>query len=229
MCGRFTLRFDLDRLLNSWDIDQANLEWQSRWNVSPGQNIPVFVCDSTKGNRLGLLQWGLIPRWHSTNKPVKPLVNGKRETAHEKASFRHLLARNRCVIPADGWYEWRADDSAKQPYWFHHPEQPILAFAGLYDRWVGPDAVVKHTCTLLTMEAIPSLAHIHHRMPLLLDHREREVWATVESENADIRSILTRPAPDWTNRLQTKAVSKAVNSSRHDHAGLWEEEQPLWT
>lgn len=228
MCGRFTLRFDPDELLDAWGIDQIQFEWQKRWNVAPGQPVPVLVSDPAKGARIGLLNWGLIPEWHPKDKPVKPYVNAKRETLHEKPSFRHLIARRRCVIPADGWYEWQPDDPDKVPHWIHHPDRPILAFAGLYDRWSGQNGQIIHTCTVITMEASPVIQKIHHRMPLLLTDEERMLWAEQTTEWTAVRQMLQRPAPGWTSGLQTRKVSKNVNSSRNDHEHLWEESGGLW-
>jgi putative SOS response-associated peptidase YedK len=151
MCGRYRLSRRKEVLAEHFGADFAAMEWEPRWNVAPTPPVPVIRRDS-KGPtmRASLMRWGLIPSWASDATIGARTINARSETAASKPSFREWLRKQRCLVPSDGFYEWRRDGKGKQPFCFEVGDGRLFAFAALWDRWSGTDGQAIETCTILT-------------------------------------------------------------------------------
>jgi putative SOS response-associated peptidase YedK len=182
MCGRFTITVEWDELLLRFMLDRRPGKYQPRYNLAPGQAIPAIIGGiRDKGadqaaNRFGELQWGLVPSWSADAKGGFRMINARSETVAEKPAFRQLLERKRCLIPADGFYEWKTTGKSKQPYRFITRAGGLFAMAALYDTWASADGSKLHTCTILTTEANELVAEIHPRMPVILQPEAERFW-----------------------------------------------------
>src|SRR3954447_18100484 len=192
MCGRFTLRTPLTVLAEQFLFELGELPAETqvspRYNVAPTQTVAAVRADSSGKRQLALLRWGLIPSWAKDAKIASSLINARSETLAEKPAFRTALARRRCLILADGFYEWKKEGKQKLPYYFQLAGGQPLAFAGLWDRWRGPEASGEEaveSCTIVTTTANELCGEFHDRMPVILRPTDYEVWldpAVRESE-----------------------------------------------
>jgi putative SOS response-associated peptidase YedK len=171
MCGRFTLRTKLNLLLQQFAAEaSSDLELVPRYNIAPTQDIPVVrVADGKR--ELTLMRWGLIPSWTKDPKSGPLLINARSDTVAAKPAFRSAFKCRRCLIPADGYYEWMAEGKKKQPYWFRVRDGQTFAFAGLWERWHEIES-----CVILTTEANEMAAKLHDRMPVSLSPNDYERW-----------------------------------------------------
>jgi putative SOS response-associated peptidase YedK len=220
MCGRFTLRARLADLLAEFVLTKPNVPPRSpRYNIAPTQ--PVFVVrakpDAVAPTReAAMLRWGLIPSWASDPSIGNRMINARAETVAEKPAFRAALRRRRCLLVADGFYEWKAEGRAKHPYFIHFADDRPFAFAGLWEHWEGPDHASVESCTLITAEANALMRPIHDRMPVILPRHSYAKWLDpAEQESAALLPLLT-PYPD--NDLEAYPVNRFVNSPSHDAA-----------
>ncbi len=200
MCGRFSLDLPPDRLLEdfAW-LDGELTNFLPRYNVSPTEQV-VMV---TEARQPSWARWGLIPWW--SKKPGKPLIQARSETVAQKPAFRQSFAKKRCLVPASGFYEWEHQDGRKLPYHIQRQDGRGLVMAGLFDRWEGPDGPVL-SCCILTTEANPDIAPLHHRMPVVLEPDQFEKWLHEGSQ-----ALLTSsPAAFRLYRVST-VVNKAGN------------------
>jgi putative SOS response-associated peptidase YedK len=209
MCGRYTLTTSLDDLVEEFHVTSVVLEeYRPRYNVAPGQLAPVVVR-GREGLRLGELRWGLIPHWAENPSTRDKHVNARAETAATHPVFREAFQRRRCLIPADGFYEWSQDG----PHWIHRTDLGLVAFAGLWDRWrPTPESEPQRTFCILTTAASDWLRQIHHRMPVLLPPEGRDLWLDARSSERALRALLRPSADD----LVSWPVSKVVNSVAFD-------------
>ncbi|NND83895.1 MAG: SOS response-associated peptidase [Acidimicrobiia bacterium] len=217
MCGRFVLAGGVDDyaiFLHAARIVGDPVE--PSWNVAPTD--PVLAAAEHHGERLlGTFRWGLVPHWSKARQPFH--INARSETVHEKPAFRDALRYRRCLIPADGFYEWTVEDDGKQPHYIER-DGGRFAFAGLWSRWTDPETQEElRTCTIVTTAAAPAIADIHDRMPL---HLPEDVWDDwldrEETDPAHARAILESASvgPAFTHRT----VSRSVNSIRNNDASL---------
>ena len=184
----------------------ACVDLSSRYNIAPTTEIPVVRC-SPKGTRvLHLLRWGLVPHWTKDPARGARLINARAESVTVKAAFRGAFHKRRCLIPADGFYEWDRQGEEKRPYYFSHPDGVVLAFGGLWESWQAPDGSLLRTVCVLTTAANAQVAPIHDRMPLLL---APSVWATWLEGPAAVAQELLWPVPDTA--LRAWPVSPRVN------------------
>ena len=215
MCGRFTLTTAPERLASEFSLE-APPALSPRYNAAPGQEIATVWQPPGGGAReLRLRRWGLVPRWAKDPSIASRLINARAETAAEKPSFRDALRRRRCLVPADGFFEWApAARGPKQPYWIARADGAPFAIAGLFERWTAPEGGVLESCTLLTVEANASLRAIHARMPAILP---REAWATWLSPDATDAAVLAPLlVPSAGDALVPRAVGLRVNRTDHD-------------
>ncbi len=209
MCGRFTLTADAERLYEEFGIGVPP-EYEPRWNIAPGQTI-LAVAEGPDGPRAGWLLWGLVPGWRGK---AKPLVNLRAEGAHRTAP--RLLERRRCLIPADGFYEWKRADGRKQPQRIHRPDGRLLAMAALWDRRREGEADEgEATVAILTVPAVGVVRGIHDRMPLILEGEARSAWLARETPRDTLADVLRATPP----ALDAYPVSTRVNDVRNDDAG----------
>ena len=174
-----------------------------RYNIAPTQQV-LAIRQRGEVREAVELQWGLIPSWADDPKIGNRLINARADTVATKPAFRQAFKRRRCLILADGFYEWQKVGKAKQPYLIHRPDDQPFAFAGLWERWKGNDLVIE-SCTIITTEANDTLQPLHDRMPVILDEQDHDRWL---DSDADAEALL-RPAPD--ELLETYPVSTQVN------------------
>ena len=170
MCGRFTLYSSLGDLKKAFAVGAMIGEMKPSYNIAPGDEIVVIIRQ--KENRMGKLHWGLVPSWAKDPSRASGFINARAETLQEKASFRGAFQKRRCLIPADGFYEWKE----KQPWYCPPAAGKLFGFAGLWETWRGKDNSVYHSCTIITAEAGESMREIHDRMPVILKPESIEEW-----------------------------------------------------
>ncbi len=212
MCGRFTIKAKTEQLHEA--VRGLTItEWRGpRYNVAPTQPVPTVR--NLEGRRVEWLRWGLVPAWAKDASIGSRLINARAETLAVKPAFRAALATRRCVVLADGFYEWAAAGARKQPYFFQRPGGRPFALAGLWESWRPPAGDELHTCTLITTAANAVVAPVHDRMPVLLDPDAAERWLA-PGDPAPLLELL-RPWPD--RDLETYPVSLLVNRPAVDDA-----------
>ncbi len=218
MCGRYTLGTDEEALIDAFGVSSLTFDFVPRYNIAPGQQAPV-VAEDRHGRRIGQLTWGLVPSWMDV--PKSGLINARSESVTSKPSFREAFQRRRCLVPADGFYEWKRTAAGKVPYWFHRPEGGMLAFAGIWESWSRPGADPRFTFAILTTDANEDTATVHDRMPAVIEAADRDSWLSRITQESDLLSLL-RPAPAGT--FTAHAVSTRVNRVSEDDPGLVERE-----
>ncbi|RST77465.1 SOS response-associated peptidase [Siminovitchia acidinfaciens] len=214
MCGRYSLFANRNELVDRFQIiNGEDLEWIERFNIAPSQNVLAIVKDE-HGNRAGFLKWGLVPSWANDPKIGFKMINARAETADQKPSFKRLLKRRRCLIAADGFYEWiKQKDNVRKPYRFELKTQEPFAFAGLWDRWESEDEVI-HSCTIITTEANDLVKEVHDRMPVILTKDAEEIWLDRSVEDTErLKGILL---PYDMEKMAAYPVSTLVNSPKND-------------
>ena len=217
MCGRFTLKRS-DRIkvggLNHFDFD----DFIPRYNIAPSQDI-LTVVEGASAREARLLQWGLIPSW---SKEAKGIINARVETIEDKPSFKESFERRRCLILADGFYEWERNGKISQPYYFQMKDGAPFAFAGIWDRWRSGDRSIT-SCAIITTTANELLAEIHTRMPVILRPESYDLWLNENSRAADLKDLLVPfPATEMTSH----PVGYDVNDVKNDGEGLLSEVVP---
>jgi putative SOS response-associated peptidase YedK len=173
MCGRYSL-VCIDDLGNRFRVFDPIMGIRSRFNVAPGNEMPVIVRSDR--NHLAFMRWGLIPRWTKDVRAAKPLINARAETLAEKPAFRELLSAHRCLVPASGFFEWKKEGKRKIPHYIRVTGSPLFAFAGLCDQWCNPEGVTVSTYTIVTCEANHLVAPLHDRMPVILSQQDEDRW-----------------------------------------------------
>lgn len=211
MCGRYTLTVEQEALQVALGVEGL-VHPRPRYNIAPTQEAPVVVV-GPRGAAGAVHRWGLVPSWASDPAIGNRLINARSETAHRKPAFRDAFRKGRCLVPADGFFEWRKAPEGKIPFWIHAEEGGILTLAGLADRWEGPGGEVRETFTILTTDANELLRPIHDRMPVILAPRERERWLDPATSPDDARALLGPFPPE---ALALREVSRRVNSPAHD-------------
>jgi putative SOS response-associated peptidase YedK len=217
MCGRFTLHASPEELLEYFNIlSMDDLELSYRYNIAPGQDI-LSIVQGKEGNRAGLLKWGLVPSWAKDSKIGYNMINARAESIHEKPSFKRLIKRRRCIIAADGFYEWKKEGNQKQPYYIRMKNQRLFGFAGLWDRWEHEGKVLT-TCTIITTTPNELMESIHDRMPVILTKEAQSIWLNrAVEEEATLQPLLT---PYDSKEMEAVPVSTRVNYAKIDSADL---------
>jgi putative SOS response-associated peptidase YedK len=227
VCGRYSLATpDPSSLRERFPIGER-VEVHRRFNVAPGDAVLAVTTDREGAPRGEVLRWGLVPHWaDDPNALGLKLINARAETAAERPAFRDAFARRRCLVLADGFYEWeRRPDGTTQPWWVTTPGGEPFAFAGLWASWHGPpDVEPLRTCAIVTTEASEALAHIHDRMPVILDPGAEDAWLDGSTPAALLRDLC---AP--LQETGTRAVGHAVNDARYDGPACLEAASPPLT
>ena len=209
MCGRYTLTIPVETLAKEFGLTGPVPEVPPSYNIAPTQEVAVVLEDGGE-HRLEMLRWGLIPSWADDPQIGSRMINARSETAAEKPSFRRAFRERRCLIPADGFYEWQGTNNGKQPFYIHMQDGSPFAFAGLWESWQNPEDSEIRTCTILTTEANELLAPIHNRMPVILDSEDYELWLHTGVREVELLSTLLKPYSSDT--LEAYPVSRRVNS-----------------
>jgi putative SOS response-associated peptidase YedK len=218
MCGRFTQRQPAARLRKEFRVGESP-GVEARYNIAPTQDI-LGVRQTPDGREMTLLKWGLVPSWAKDTSIGAKLINARSETVTEKPSFREAFKRRRCIIPADGFYEWQRTGGRKQPFFFHIRDDRPFGFAGLWERWEGEGGRVINSCAILTTEANDVLRPVHDRMPVILHSEDYDLWLDDELRKGSLREELLRPFP--ASEMEGYPVSVSINSPRTQGAELIE-------
>jgi putative SOS response-associated peptidase YedK len=212
MCGRYTVAVRGEDLFEELDVGEPPFDIRPRYNVAPTQLAPVVLRSRAGPLALAEFRWGLVPPWARDVTIGNRLINARAETLATKPAFRSAFQRHRCLVAADGWYEWQRHGSRKVPMWIHLRSRRPFAFAGLWERW-GPPEDPLHSFTIVTTAAAPPIRDIHDRMPALLPPAARSTWLDPEADPVALAALL-RPYPG--DDLEAWAVSTLVNSPRND-------------
>jgi putative SOS response-associated peptidase YedK len=175
--------------------------------------MPVIVRQSP--NHAVTMKWGLIPFWAKDPRIGYKLINARAETIDSKPSFKHAFQNKRCLIPANGFYEWQSTETGKQPYYINLKSGELMSFAGLYDTWRDAEGIKINTYTIITTKAIAAIKPIHHRMPLILDESEEDIWLARQASPAALHSLLqSRPRAQISRYPVSRMVNNPVNDSK---------------
>ena len=225
MCGRYTLSSPADLIADLFGLTEMP-ELALRFNIAPTQEAPVVRVRKEAGNseatgrrRLDLLRWGLVPFWADDPKIGNRMINARAESVATKPAFRRSFERRRCLVVADGYYEWKKEGVGKQPYRVHRPDDRPFAFAGLWDRWYDRgggqpgDAPPLDSFTIVTTDASPEIAGLHDRMPVVVDPADFDLWLDPATTDLVRLEALLRPS---AADLEAYPVSRLVNSPSND-------------
>ena len=214
MCGRYKLTAKERWLSFLFNLDPKDVDWVSRWNVAPTQEVATVRQHRREPKRIfGLMKWGLIPHWSKDTAIGPKAINAMSETAAEKPAFREPMRRQRCLIPADGFYEWKQSGKAKQPYSIGLADGGVFAFAGLWDSWSHAGSEIL-TCTILTTEANSLLKDIHTRMPVILSPEDYDLWLDPGITAPEKITDLLKPFD--ARKMRKYPVGPAVNKVVND-------------
>ncbi len=219
MCGRYTITESPNELAARFRAALGGVGFVPRYNAAPTQMLPVVIDED--GRRLALMRWGLIPSWAKDESIGNRLINARADSVTSKPSFRNSFKRRRCLVPADGFYEWLKEGKAKSPVRVTPQQGGIVAFAGLWDRWKSEDGREVLSFTIITTEANEQARRVHDRMPLMLPRDREDAWLDPGADATDLQSILGTPVQA---QLQLTPVSTRVNSPKNDDASLIERE-----
>ena len=211
MCGRFTLSQSAEAIASVFQLNQVPTI-EPRYNIAPTQPVAT-VLQSANERQFQLLRWGLIPAWAKDATMGSRLINARAETVAEKPSFRSAFRHRRCLVIADGFYEWRRQDGKKQPFYFRMQNQQPFAFAGLWEHWQDPKGEAINSCTILTTEANELLQQIHERMPVILNPKDYDMWLDPTMQIEQLQQLLQ---PYSSAVMTSYPVSTKVNKPTND-------------
>ena len=212
MCARYTMTLPDEALSKLYGLARF-AEFEPRFNIAPAQRVPVVRLDPEGERELVLMQWGLVPAWARDIPIGAKLINARSETVAEKPAFRRAFQRRRCLMPADGFYEWQPTNGRKQPVYIRLVGGEPFAFASLWEAWTSPDGEVLETCTLLTTEPNELMRPIHNRMPVIVRAESYETWMSVEAKPADLMGLFK---PFSSEAMEAWPVSMYVNNPRNE-------------
>ncbi len=211
MCGRYTLTVDPDDLKEMLDLGELPADLHPRYNIAPTQ--PVAVVTSADDRKVEMFQWGLIPSWSKDPSMASRMINARAETLHEKPAYRVPFARKRCLILADGFFEWKQTGKSKQPFFIQLKTQEPFAFAGLWDQWTSPEGEARRSCTIITCDPNKLMSELHNRMPVILDKSTLWDWLDSEADAIGLRALLVPYAKPMTAYPVSRLVNRPDNDS----------------
>ena len=223
MCGRYSLRrtdytreeFEALKLPSFEEFDERP---RPRFNIAPSQKVQAIRLNANDEQVLGLLTWGLMPSWAKSDTKARPF-NARAEAISTNGMFRQAFERRRCLIPADGFFEWKGDKPNKQPLFIHRPDDGVFAFAGLWERWKsGDSAQALDTCTIITTEPNDLMRPIHNRMPVILQREDYALWLDRNTPKKQLSKLLR----SYDGRLDAYPVSTLINKVANDGPELVE-------
>jgi putative SOS response-associated peptidase YedK len=221
MCGRYLLARSTEEVAKMFRVTDPFVNTRARYNIAPTQDVLAIIHEEPMKSRVfAILRWGLVPHWAKDSSGAAKLINARAETVASKPSFRDAYRKRRCVIPADGFYEWRRD-AARTPFAIARKDRLTMPFAGLWERWTDKKSgETIRTCTILTTSANELCAPIHDRMPVILRADDIGLWLGEEPADADALAALLRPYP--AEEMVAYAVDKRVGNVRNDDPSLIE-------
>ena len=214
MCGRYSLASSPRELALRFKLGGEPISIRPRWNIAPSQD--VLAVSGSDDRQASLMRWGLVPRWAKSGSSIRPIINARAETVAEKPTFRDAFRRRRCLILADGFYEWQKVGDTRRPMRIGLRSGEPFAFAGLWSEVDDPDGNRVQSCAIITTAANDLLRPIHHRMPVILPAELEGIWLDTALDNAHELTHLLTPYPD--DDLETFEVSRLVNSASNDIA-----------
>ena len=215
MCGRYRLSRRKQLVEEYFDSVSDEQDWNPRYNIAPTQPIPVIRQHRKEPVReLSLMRWGLIPSWAKDASGAARMINARSETANTKPAFRDAMKSRRCLIPADGFYEWMRMEKTKQPYCFEVNEGELFAFAGLWDRWKDPNGQWVKSCSILTTTPNAVTSVVHDRMPVILSSDDYDLWLDPGMTNVAAASELLKPFD--VRQMRCFPVSGRINHVAND-------------
>ncbi|QQS47573.1 MAG: SOS response-associated peptidase [Acidobacteriota bacterium] len=213
MCGRFTQRHKPEEVAERFEVEPIDLLETARYNIAPSQPIAA-IRQVEAGRELFAPKWGLIPFWAKDPSIGNNMINAKSETLAEKPSFKRAFAKRRCLIPADGFYEWRKKGKGpSQPFYIHLKDDGLFAFAGLWEEWKSPEGEVVVTCTIITIDPNELVAGIHNRMPVILRRENEAAWLDPKNDISTAAGLMQTYPGELMDAYQ---ISRAVNNPRFD-------------
>lgn len=212
MCGRYTLRTPVETLAEEFGITGSLPEIPASFNIAPTQEVAA-VLEEDENRKLEMLRWGLIPSWADDPAVGNKMINARSETAAEKPSFRTAFRKRRCLILADGFYEWQKSNGGKQPYYIRMEDESPFALAGLWEVWDKHGEEIR-SCTILTTDANEKVGEVHHRMPVILPSETYDLWLDPDMRETEPLLDLLRPYPE--DVMEAYPVSRFVNSPSND-------------
>lgn len=212
MCGRYSLTASLQTLAERFEFDSDQEIFQPRYNIAPTQQVLTVIGGETR--RAGFIRWGLIPTWSKDGHPGRPVINARAETVAEKPTFRDSLRKRRCLVLADGFYEWQQVGGAKRPMRVTMRSGEPFAFAGLWSMGSDSEGNRISSCAIITTTANDLLRPIHHRMPVILPEEAEDLWLDTALNDSVALTQLLEPYPD--DPMEAFEVSKLVNSASND-------------
>jgi putative SOS response-associated peptidase YedK len=213
MCGRFALIVDASVLADVFDVDPPR-QLEPRFNIAPTQTVAIVRAGATAVRECAMVRWGLVPSWAKDEKIGARMINARGETVTEKPSFRSAVKSRRCLVPADGFYEWVRSDAGKQPHFIHFADGRPFAFAGLWERWHRGEGGPLDTCTIITTGPNELIANLHNRMPVILPNIHHDEWLGPQPLQPERLQELLVPHP--AEEMEAYPVSTCVNSPRND-------------
>ena len=207
MCGRYTLRTAVDTLAERFEIDDAPSSVAASYNVAPTQGVATVLVEDGR-RRLEMMHWGLIPSWADDPSIGNKMINARAETVAEKPSFRKAFKNHRCLVLADGFYEWQKGANGKQPYYIRMEDGSPFAFAGLWESWQNGTEI--RSATIITTDANDVVAPIHDRMPVILHPEDYALWLDPDFDEKEALTTLLKPYP--AEVMEAYPVSRRVNS-----------------
>ena len=225
MCGRFALFAYMRQLMEEFGLEEHEaLEEQERYNVAPSQLVMAVVNDGVS-NHLETFKWGFVPHWAKGAKP-RYMINARAETVAEKPTFRSAFKARRCLVLADGFYEWKRSGKVKVPMFIRDTSGRPWGFAGIYETWNSPEGDEVTTCAIITTEANEVMSQVHHRMPAIIHEEDRAIWLAPSVKDPGVLLLMLRPYE--SDRMEVFPVSDEVNSPRNDHPDLIKRLDGVW-
>ena len=218
MCGRYTLRTSVDSLVEAFEIEEYPPSLNPSYNIAPIQEVAAVVEEDEK-RKLEMLRWGLIPSWAKDLAIGNKMINARAETVSEKPSFRKAFKVRRCLILADGFYEWQKTDNGKQPYHVKMEDDSPFAFAGLWETW-GKNGEEVRSATIITTDANDLMKEIHHRMPVILPPEDYGMWLDPDFDEKEALTSLLKPYP--ADAMEAYPVSRRVNKPSNNEPSVVE-------
>jgi putative SOS response-associated peptidase YedK len=216
MCGRFVITSPPEALRRIFGyLEQPN--FPPRHNIAPTQPIPVVILENG-ARHFHLMRWGLIPSWVKDPRKFTLLINARSETVVEKPAFKNAIRRRRCLVPADGYYEWQVVDGRKRPFFIYRRDRQMLGLAAIAETWMGPNGEELDTVAIVTTAASPELSVLHHRVPVAIDEADFARWLDCSEDSAE--PVLALMAPPRDGNFTWHEVSRRVNHADNDDAQL---------
>jgi putative SOS response-associated peptidase YedK len=219
MCGRYTLYSDKKKIEQTFRVPFREDFYTPRYNIAPGSVNPVVLTGKAMEVGIGGLRWGLVPSWAEDENVGYKMINARSETIDKKPSFSRSFQRKRCIVPANGFYEWKTLTSSKKiPFYIRLLGEELFGMAGLFDHWKSPSGEDLFTYTIITTEANALLQPLHERMPVILNPADYETWLDPIDSDPDLLKAMLRPYP--TDQMSTMRVSEEVNKPANDSPEL---------